>query len=64
MYNVGQKVRYKTSTIRTKYFGEILGIIKEGVIKESFCTLDKFPCYWIAGEKELILGSQIIGVVT
>lgn len=59
MYCVGDKVKYKTATIRTQNT-EIIGQTKTGIIEEAFSTLDKKPCYWIAGEKELILGSQIV----
>ena len=61
MYKPGDKVRYKTGTIRTIHNGEIVGQTKTGVIEEAFLTLDKKPCYWIEGEKELILKGQIIG---
>ena len=64
LYKVGDTVRYKTSSIRTIHHGETLGTVKEGVIEEAFSTLDKRPCYWIRGEKELIFGSQIIGGLT
>ena len=59
MYSKGDIVEYKTATIKTQN-GEKLGQVKRGEIEEAFTTFDYFPCYWIAGEKELILGSQII----
>lgn len=63
MLKVGDEVRYKTSSVRTIHQGETLGTVKEGVIEEAFSTLDNRPCYWIKGEKELILHHQIIGGV-
>lgn len=59
MYVAGDKVEYRTITVRTQN-GEIVGQTKTGIIEEAFCTLDKKPCYWVVGEKELILGNQII----
>ena len=59
MYCVGDRVEYKTSTLKTQNT-ERFGQVKTGIIEEVFNTLDKKPCYWIIGEKELILGSQII----
>lgn len=63
MYKPGDRVKYKTSTIRTIHQGEIIGQTKTGIIEEAFSTLDNKPCYWILGEKELILQGQIIGGV-
>lgn len=63
MYKPGDKVKYRTSNIKTINCGEIIGQTKIGIIEETFSTLDKKPCYWIEGEKELILHGQIIGGV-
>ena len=63
MYKSSDRVKYKTSTIRTIHQGEIIGQTKTGIIEEAFSTLDNKPCYWILGEKELILRGQIIGGV-
>lgn len=41
----------------------VLSQEKTGIIEEAFSTMDNEPCYWIENEKELILGSQIIGVI-
>lgn len=62
MYEAGDKVKYQTSTIQTIHHGNIIGKTKTGIIEEAFSTLDKKYCYWISGEKELILNSQIIGM--
>lgn len=65
MFKCGDIVRYKTGTIRTIHNGEKLGVEKTGTIEEAFYTVDRYklPCYWIVGEKELILDSQILGKV-
>lgn len=57
MYKVGEKVRYKTLKIKAE-----MNTIEEkvGIIEEAFFTIDKKPCYWIEGEKYLILEKQII----
>ena len=59
MYSAGDKVEYMTTTMRTQE-REIFGQKKTGIVEEAFSTLGKKPCYWIFGEQELILGSQII----
>lgn len=59
MYCVGDRVEYKTATVKTQST-ETFGQFKTGIIEEAFSTLDNKSCYWIIGEKELILGSQII----
>lgn len=59
MYCVGDRVEYKTATIKRQNT-EIFGQSKTGIIEEVLSTLDNKPCYWIKGEKELILGNQII----
>lgn len=63
MFKCDDTVRYKTGSIKTINRGEILGVEKTGVIIEAFSTIDKMPCYWIDGEKELILHGQILGKV-
>lgn len=62
MHKVGDKVNYQTKSIRSQN-ETVLSQEKMGIIMESFSTLDNEPCYWIENEKELILGSQIIGVI-
>lgn len=59
MYSVGDMVEYKTAKVKYKDGGESGGITRIGKISEAFHTVDKHPCYWIDGEKELILHSQI-----
>ena len=63
MYNVGDTINYQTANIRRIHFGETLGIVKTGVVEEAFHTIDGRPCYWIEGEKELILQKQILNFV-
>lgn len=62
MYKAGDNIKYKTKGIRSQN-NEILPQERRGVIEEAFSTIDNKPCYWIEGEKELILHQQIIGVV-
>ena len=59
MYQAGDTVEYKTSKI-TFLNGEIASQTKVGVVEEAFSTADNHPCYWIEGEKELILHSQVL----
>lgn len=59
MYSIGDMVEYKTAKVKYKDGRESGGIMKIGKISEAFHTVDKRPCYWITGEKELILHSQI-----
>lgn len=63
MFNVGDKVQYTTSRILTINRGEKAPQIKEGIIEESFTTLDGFPCFWILNEPELILGRHILSKI-
>lgn len=58
-YKKGQKIRYKTSYVKTQY-RKIVSQEKVGIIEEVFSTVDNRPCYWVEGEKELILDSQVI----
>lgn len=62
MYKVGDRIKYITTSIRSQN-KIILSQEKIGTIEEAFSTIDNKPCYWIVGEKELILGCQIIGTV-
>lgn len=59
MYSVGDTIKYMTAHIKTQK-KEKQPQVKVGIIEEAFSTLDNKPCYWIAGEKELILGSQVV----
>ena len=60
MYSVGDIVEYKTAAFRRAWSGHVVGgDIKTGKIVEAFSTLNNHPCYWIDGEKELILHDQI-----
>ena len=62
MYKVGEKVRYRSGGVRSQ--NDVISPQERiGVIEEAFPTIDNKPCYWIEGEKELILHCQIIGVV-
>ncbi|MBQ7818558.1 MAG: hypothetical protein IJ341_02555 [Bacteroidales bacterium] len=61
MYKVGDTVRYVKAGVRTVWNPRKKPEPKTGVVEEVFSTLDKRPCYWIKGESELILGSQILG---
>lgn len=62
MYKAGEKVRYRSGGVHSQN-SEIPSQERIGVIEESFSTIDNKPCYWIEGEKELILHQQIIGVI-
>lgn len=64
MYKIGDKVRYVSAGVRSILNPYKKPKEKVGVVKEAFSTLDKRPCYWIEGEFELILGSQILGLVS
>ena len=61
MYKPGDKVKYQTMVVRRIHRLDTIRQMKTGVVEEAFSTLDKKPCYWIEGEKELILQHQIIG---
>ena len=61
MYKTGDRVTYKTMGIRSQN-EIILSKEKTGTIEEAFFTIKKEPCYWIVGEKELVMGDQIIGL--
>lgn len=63
MYSEGTRVRYCTAAARSIHHGVKPSELKTGVIEEAFHTADMRPCYWIENEKELILGSQILGVL-
>ena len=59
MYFVGDIVEYQTTKVKYKNGSESGGVVKTGKISEAFHTVNKCPCYWIDGEKELILHNQI-----
>lgn len=64
-YNVGDKVKYQTAGVQTIYYGYSKSQIKIGKILEYFPNLSgSETCFWIDGEDELILKSQIIGRVS
>lgn len=60
IYKPGDSVKYITVKCICND-GVKGGITKTGVIEEAFKTLNNEPCYWICGEKELILHDQIVG---
>lgn len=62
MYKVGDVVFYKTRGISTQNY-EHLSQEKQGIITEAFTTIENKPCYWIEGERELILHEQIISAL-
>lgn len=63
MYKQGDKVEYKTATIKRIHSADIIGQTRIGIIEEAFHTVNKRPCYWIFGEKELVHENQILGFV-
>lgn len=60
---IGDSIIYRTKDIQSQLQGMMKGKIKTGIIEEIFDSMDKsFECFWIQGEKELIIESQIISV--
>lgn len=63
MYSIGEIVNYTTTKWQYLNGCMIPSENKVGIIEDVFENLsgDEY-CYWIVGEKELILHSQILGV--
>lgn len=61
VYQPGDKVKYKTAKWHFKNGQESGGDIKAAVVEERFSTIDRRYCYWLAGERQLILENQILG---
>lgn len=62
-YSVGDNIRYRIGGVKFLNGTIIPSTEKEGVIEEALRALDGSPCYWVEGEKVLILENAILGII-